>query len=118
MSFRFNKDLKTSKHLVCVHFITRGVSHTILPFAVQLAICIEKKCEMNEDFQDCVGSNEHAHDDMEVTWCFYLKFLSSVFLLLLTELNSGDCCLLSSLALSASSMDCAGRQSSQRQDNQ
>ncbi|KAJ6409353.1 hypothetical protein OIU84_008947 [Salix udensis] len=30
-----------------------------------LAICIEKKCEMNEDFQDCVGSNEHTHDDME-----------------------------------------------------
>lgn len=30
-----------------------------------LAICIEKKCEMNEDFQDCVGSNEHTYDHME-----------------------------------------------------
>ncbi|CAK7330473.1 unnamed protein product [Dovyalis caffra] len=30
-----------------------------------LAICIEKKCEMNEDFQDCVGSNEHSYDHME-----------------------------------------------------
>lgn len=60
-------------------------------FAAQLAICIEKKCEMNEDFQDCVGSNEHTYDHMEVTWCFYLKLFSSV--LLLTELNSGDCVL-------------------------
>ncbi|XP_011003571.1 PREDICTED: rab3 GTPase-activating protein catalytic subunit isoform X2 [Populus euphratica] len=30
-----------------------------------LAICIEKKCEMNEDFQDCVGSNDHTYDHME-----------------------------------------------------
>ncbi|XP_050220948.1 uncharacterized protein LOC126671238 isoform X2 [Mercurialis annua] len=28
-----------------------------------LAICIEKKCEMNEDFQDCIDSNDHAYVD-------------------------------------------------------
>ena len=76
---------------MCSFYSTCGVSHIILLFAAQLAICIEKKCEMNEDFQDCVGSNEHTYDRMEVTWCFYLKLFSSV--LLLTELNSGDCVL-------------------------
>jgi hypothetical protein len=76
--FRFNKDLKTSKHFVCAHFIAHFESVIILLFAAQLAICIEKKCEMNEDFQDCVGSNEHTYDHMEVTWCFYFKFFSSV----------------------------------------
>ncbi|XP_015579317.1 rab3 GTPase-activating protein catalytic subunit isoform X2 [Ricinus communis] len=30
-----------------------------------LAICIEKKCELNEDFQDCVESNDQAYADIK-----------------------------------------------------
>ena len=38
-------------------------------FDDQLAICIEKKCEMNEEFLDCIGSEEdssEASDPVEV----------------------------------------------------
>ncbi|XP_021642328.2 uncharacterized protein LOC110636792 isoform X2 [Hevea brasiliensis] len=28
-----------------------------------LAICIEKKCELNEEFQDCIESNDHIKED-------------------------------------------------------
>ncbi|CAI0399895.1 unnamed protein product [Linum tenue] len=31
-----------------------------------LAICIERKCELNEDFQDCLGSNDQPHAQKKV----------------------------------------------------
>ncbi|GLU02575.1 hypothetical protein SLE2022_198210 [Rubroshorea leprosula] len=30
-----------------------------------LAICIEKKCELNEEFEDCIGSQDDAFDHVE-----------------------------------------------------
>lgn len=33
----------------------------------QLAICIDKKRELNEDFEDCFGSEDHSVSDIEVS---------------------------------------------------
>ncbi|XP_021278490.1 rab3 GTPase-activating protein catalytic subunit isoform X1 [Herrania umbratica] len=38
-----------------------------------LAICIEKKRELNEEFQDCIGSNDDVSTDMEVMTTFCLE---------------------------------------------
>ena len=38
-------------------------------FAVQLAICIEKKRELSEDYQDCIGSEDQVDSTTEVTNC-------------------------------------------------
>lgn len=46
----------------------------IFYFSVQLAICIEKKRQPNEDFQDCIGSEGHMDYMTEVTTYFVLSF--------------------------------------------
>lgn len=47
---------------------------TILCFTIQLAICLERKCQLVEDFQDCIGSVDHIDSMSEVTYHFLLLF--------------------------------------------
>jgi len=44
-------------------------------FSFQLAICIERKCQMNEDYQDCIGSVDDIDSMTEVTDHFFLLIL-------------------------------------------
>lgn len=63
------------------------IGDTILSFAIQLAICLERKSQLVDDFQDCIGSNDHIDSISEVTYHFLLLFLGirsiGVLLLLL-----------------------------------
>lgn len=46
-------------------------SDTLFCSPIQLAICIEKKCQLNEDYQDCIGSVDHIDSMSEVTSHFF-----------------------------------------------
>ncbi|KAJ4840509.1 hypothetical protein Tsubulata_000446 [Turnera subulata] len=46
--------------------INQGSSSGDVNGACTLAICIEKKCELNEDFQDCIGSSDDPQDHIKV----------------------------------------------------
>jgi len=62
--------------LYTVEYIkTRLSGDTSLCFSFQLAICIERKCQMNEDYQDCIGSVDHIDSMTEVTYLFFLLIL-------------------------------------------
>lgn len=43
-------------------------------FSLQLAICIERKRQLNEDFQDCIGSQDHSSPQIEVKMVFLNSF--------------------------------------------
>lgn len=51
----------------CSIYDVRGKTVLPLCFLVQLAICIERKRELNEDYQDCVESMDNASPRIKVT---------------------------------------------------
>jgi hypothetical protein len=52
---------------------------------IPFLICIERKCQLNEDYQDCIGSVDHIDSMSEVIYHFFLLFsvIRSIGVLLL-----------------------------------
>lgn len=52
--------------LLLIIYDAEGSILSLCSFAIQLAICIEMKQELNEEFQDCIGSEDHIEAHSEV----------------------------------------------------
>jgi len=56
---------------------------SVFGFPIQLAACIEKKFEVSEDYQDCIGSEDQIDSTTEVKDFAFLLFVVRLNIMLL-----------------------------------